>query len=122
MPGNSGLWVGSLDVAPDAQPGARLVATLQGAVLAPGSGDEPDYVLFTRDGSLVAQAFDMRTLSLAGDATQIVERVASIRPLMRKRGPPTAVLSCIAFRRVKRGHACLLRSNGARARRCSRHQ
>ena len=38
-------------------------------------------MLFTRDGSLVAQAFDMKTLSLAGDATQIVERVASIRPL-----------------------------------------
>ena len=81
VPGNTGLWVGSLDAAPDA-PGARLVATLQGAVLAPGSGDEPDYVLFTRDGSLVAQAFDMKTLSLAGDATQIVERVG-IGPLMQ---------------------------------------
>jgi Tol biopolymer transport system component len=75
VPGNSGLWVGSLDVAPNAQPNARLIATLQGAVLAPGSGDEPDYVLFTRDGSLVAQAFDMKTLSLVGDATQIIERV-----------------------------------------------
>ena len=88
---------------PDAQPGARLVATLQGAVLAPGSGDEPDYVLFTRDGSLVAQAFDMKTLSLAGDATQIVERVASIRPLMRKRGPPTAVLSCVSHSESQAG-------------------
>jgi Tol biopolymer transport system component len=75
VPGNAGVWVGSLDAALDAQPGARLLATLQGAVIAPGSGNEPDYVLFTRDGSLVAQAFDMKTLSLVGDVTQIVERV-----------------------------------------------
>jgi eukaryotic-like serine/threonine-protein kinase len=75
VPGNSGLWVGSLDVAPDAQPKARLLAALQGAILAPGTGDEPDYVLFTRDGSLVAQVFDMKTLSLVGDVTQIAERV-----------------------------------------------
>ena len=73
--GNSGLWVGSLDAAPDAQPRDRFVATSQGAVLAPGSGSEPDYVLFTRDGSLVAQAFDMNTLTLVGEATQIAERV-----------------------------------------------
>jgi Tol biopolymer transport system component len=75
VPGNSGLWVGTLDAAPDAPPGARLIATQQGAVLAPGTGAEPDYVLFARDGSLVAQAFDINTLSLVGEATQIVERV-----------------------------------------------
>jgi serine/threonine protein kinase len=75
IPRNSGLWVGSLDAAPDAQPRDRLVATPQGAVLAPGSGSQPDYVLFTRDGSLVAQAFDMNTLTLVGEATQIAEQV-----------------------------------------------
>jgi serine/threonine protein kinase len=73
--GNSGLWVGSLDAAPDSQPGARLLATSQGAIVAPGSDSTPDYVLFTRDGSLLAQAFDMKTLTLVGDTTQIVERV-----------------------------------------------
>jgi eukaryotic-like serine/threonine-protein kinase len=72
---NSGLWLGSLDAAPDAQPSERLVTTVQGAVVAPGFGSTPDYVLFTRDGSLVAQTFDSSTLTLTGDATQIVERV-----------------------------------------------
>jgi eukaryotic-like serine/threonine-protein kinase len=73
--GNSGLWVGSLDAAPDSQPAPRLLATAQGAIVAPGSDSTPDYVLFTREGSLVAQAFDINTLSLTGEAIQIVERV-----------------------------------------------
>jgi len=78
---NAGLWVGSLDAAPDRQSAARLMVTSQGAIIAPGSDTTPDYVLFARDGSLVAQAFDMNTLTLVGDATQIVEQVAA--------GPPT---------------------------------
>ncbi|HEU4939404.1 MAG TPA: protein kinase [Vicinamibacterales bacterium] len=78
---NSGLWVGSLDAAPDAQPAARLLATPQGAVVAPGSGSTTDYLLFAREGSLVAQAFDISTFRLIGNASQIAERIAI--------GPPT---------------------------------
>ena len=58
--GNSGLWLGAVDAALDSQPGTRLLATSQGAIVAPGSDSTPDYVLFTRDGSLVAQAFDLK--------------------------------------------------------------
>jgi serine/threonine-protein kinase len=73
--GNSGIWVGSLDATPGSQPTSRLVATGQGGIVAPGSDSTPDYLLFTRDGSLVAQAFDIKTRSLVGEAIQIVERV-----------------------------------------------
>jgi Tol biopolymer transport system component len=78
---DSVLSLGSLDAAPGAQADRRLVATAQGVVYVPGSGDTPDYVLFVRDGSLVAQAFDLDALSLVGEPMFVVERVGV--------GPPT---------------------------------
>ncbi|HEX5160492.1 MAG TPA: protein kinase [Steroidobacteraceae bacterium] len=59
---NTGIYVGSLD-------SGRvkwLLPALSPAVYVP-----PGYVLFVRDGALLAQRFDARTLALSGDARAI---------------------------------------------------
>ena len=76
MTGATGIFVGSIDAAPDAQNRNRLVASGQGAVYAPvepGSG----YVLFLRDGRLLAQRFNERTFAVEGDAIPVLELAAS---------------------------------------------
>jgi Tol biopolymer transport system component len=78
---DSALSLGSLDAAPGAQSDRRLLATAQGVVYVPGSGNTPDYVLFVRNGSLLAQVFDPDALSLVGEAMPVAERVGV--------GPPT---------------------------------
>ncbi len=45
--------------------------------MSPPSEDHPGYLLFLRDGALLAQSFDARTLTLAGDPMTIAEGVAS---------------------------------------------
>jgi Tol biopolymer transport system component len=72
---NSGIFVGSIDTAPDAQPRVRLVASAQQAEYAPARDGSPGHLLFVRNAALMAQPFDERTLQLSGDPVQIVENV-----------------------------------------------
>jgi Tol biopolymer transport system component len=74
--GDSGIYVGSLDATPEQQ-SSRLLTALasSGAVFAPASdpGSSTGHVLFTREGSLMAQAFDAGRMELSGEAAPIAE-------------------------------------------------
>jgi Tol biopolymer transport system component/predicted Ser/Thr protein kinase len=69
----SGIYLGSLDAKPEQQGSKRLVATLSSVAYAPSSDPALGYLLFVREGSLMAQAFDARRLELAGEAVPIAE-------------------------------------------------
>jgi len=75
---NTGLYVGSLDVAPKNQPRGRLLATLSAAEFVPGP-NAVGKILFLRDGSLIAQDFDVDRLQIVGDPKTLVEGVGSRR-------------------------------------------
>jgi serine/threonine protein kinase/Tol biopolymer transport system component len=66
-PENSAVFVASLDSSET----RRLVETTSNAAYAP-----PGYLLFERDGKLVAQRFDAETLDLEGEAVVVAEDVA----------------------------------------------
>jgi hypothetical protein len=68
-PGARGVYVGALD-SPD---GNRLADADGAAVYVDTS---PGFVLFARQGTLVAQRFDARTFKLAGDPVIVAEHLA----------------------------------------------
>jgi serine/threonine-protein kinase len=72
----SGIYVGSLEVAPGAQDRTRLVATRAGPVYARAVDGGGGHLLFMRDASLMAQPLDPASLKLTGDAIPIAERLA----------------------------------------------
>jgi len=68
---NNGIYLGSLDSKPEQQGVKRLVATGSNTVYAPSQEPARGYILFVREGSLMAQAFDARKLELTGEAVPI---------------------------------------------------
>jgi Tol biopolymer transport system component len=75
-PANSGIYVGSIDVAPAAQSVERLVAAGQGALYA-RAPDGREYLLYLRDQRLLAQRFDPQALAVSGDQHPVAEAVGS---------------------------------------------
>ncbi|MFL6416499.1 MAG: protein kinase domain-containing protein [Bryobacteraceae bacterium] len=73
LPANSAIYA-----APLARPSerVRLTSTPSEALYAPG-GDGKDYVIWQRDGTLVAQEFDTASLMLRGEAHLIASPVAT---------------------------------------------
>ncbi|SPE38254.1 Serine/threonine protein kinase [Candidatus Sulfopaludibacter sp. SbA6] len=75
-PEKMGIYLGSLDAKPEQQGSKRLVATGSSATYAayaPSPDPALGYILFVREGSLMAQAFDARRLEMAGEAVPIAE-------------------------------------------------
>jgi len=72
---NGGIFVGALDEKPDQQSSKPLVAgvTVPSPAYAPSSAG--GYLLFSRQGTLVAQPFNADKLELEGDAVPLVENV-----------------------------------------------
>lgn len=77
-PEDTGIYVGALIAAPEAQSRTRLLATGTGAQFVPGPNGDGT-ILFLRDGSLMAQGFNPSALELKGDAALIAERVGNTR-------------------------------------------
>ena len=77
-PEDTGIYVGALSAAPEAQSRTRLLATGTGAQFVPGPNGEGT-LLFLRDGSLMAQRFNPSALELRGDAALVAERVGNTR-------------------------------------------
>ena len=78
----SGMYLGSLDAKPEQQGSKRLVATISNAAYAPSSDPNLGHLLFVREGTLMAQAFDARRLELTGEAVPIAEGLPETgRPL-----------------------------------------
>jgi len=73
----TGIFIGSLDVPPEEQELRRLVATTTSPVYAQSPDGGPGRLLFLRDGTLMAQAFDDRRLELFDAPFAVAERVHS---------------------------------------------
>jgi Tol biopolymer transport system component/predicted Ser/Thr protein kinase len=72
-----GIYVGSLDAAPEAQSTERLLASSYGAIFAPVPGSSTGHLLFLRDGTLMAQPFDPQKRQLLGAPVPVAERLGS---------------------------------------------
>jgi Tol biopolymer transport system component len=75
-PENDGIYVGSLDVKPHQQSLKRLMESDSGAVYAPSQDSKSGYLLFLREGTLMARPFNPDRLEFGGDAVPIAEHVA----------------------------------------------
>jgi eukaryotic-like serine/threonine-protein kinase len=73
----SGIYVGVLDSKPAAQSTRRILPYAKGLAYAPPAAGTVGHLLFVRDGTLVAQPFDERTLDVAGDAVPISPHVGT---------------------------------------------
>jgi eukaryotic-like serine/threonine-protein kinase len=71
----SAIYVGSLDAKPEQQSSNPLVASNWGPVYTPSSDPDTGYLLFMREGTLMAQPFDNHRLQLKGQATPVAEQV-----------------------------------------------
>ena len=71
-----GIFLGSLDAKPAAQASKPLLADISMPVYAPGLAGS-GYILFVREGTLMAQPFDNRALAFKGDPVPIAEQVSS---------------------------------------------
>jgi Tol biopolymer transport system component len=76
-PGAGGLFVGSLDVKPDAQSKQRVALAQFGATFAKTSAPPGGVLFFVRDGTLMAQPFDPKAMSLAGEPVPIVQQIGT---------------------------------------------
>ena len=72
-----GVFAGSLDNKPGDQPTTPVLVTDVAARYVPASNPDAGYIFFVRDQTLMAQPFDERTLTLAGEAVAI-DRVATV--------------------------------------------
>ena len=70
---HSGIYPGVLDSAAAGQSLERLVPSGQAPAYAPSAASRLGWLLFTREGLLLAQPFDTERLQLAGDAAQIAD-------------------------------------------------
>jgi len=78
----TGVFVGSLDRRPEEQEARPLLATATSPAFARGTNGNPDRILFLRDGNLMAQAFDTRSLQLVGAPVTVAQRVHSFLDTM----------------------------------------
>jgi serine/threonine protein kinase/Tol biopolymer transport system component len=75
VPDKSGVFVGSIDIQPKDQDLRMLVSTPWSPAYAPTSAPRVGYLLYVREGVLIAQAFDNVALTLKGDSIPIAEQV-----------------------------------------------
>jgi len=76
-PERSGVYVGSLEEEPGARRPARLLATGFGAAYVRSDRVSTGHVVFLRDQTLFAQAFDERSLQLRGEPVSLAHPVGS---------------------------------------------
>jgi len=77
-PGMRTVVVGDLNAAPEAQSTSPVVTTDYGVAVTQASAGGPPLVLFLRNDTLLAQAFDMAALALTGSPVTVMEQVAGI--------------------------------------------
>jgi len=77
-PENPGIYLGSLDVKPEQQSPTRILSTSHMAVYAASTDPRMGRLLFLREGTLLAQEFDERSLQPQGDPIPVAERVGNL--------------------------------------------
>jgi len=92
-PENPGIYLGSLDVRPEQQSSRRILSTSQMAVYAASADSKIGRLLFLREGTLLAQAFDERSLQPQGDPIPVAERVGSFHQSGLFSVSPSSVLA-----------------------------
>jgi Tol biopolymer transport system component len=76
--GKRGIYLGDLEAASEAQRTTPLVSTDFGFAVAQAGANAPPTVLYIRDSTLVAQTFDMGSLTLTGQPRPVVDQVATL--------------------------------------------
>ena len=76
-PEYGGVYIGSLDAKPEAQSLNRLAPTGSSPEYSPSPGGGVGWLLFLRDGTLVAQPFDRTRLELADEPIPVAEQVGT---------------------------------------------
>ncbi len=74
---DTGIFIGDIEATPEQQSSTRLLAAAQGVAYVPASGAARGQVLFLRGSQLMVQPFDEASRTLQGDATSVLEQVAS---------------------------------------------
>jgi Tol biopolymer transport system component len=72
-PGNTGIYLGSLDAKPEEQSRKPLLPSLYGAVYVPSATTDSGHLLFVREGTLLAQPFDARRMQSVDDPVAVAE-------------------------------------------------
>lgn len=78
---DSGVYVGSLDSKPGEQSSKLIAKGASPATYVRSADRAHGYLIFLRQGALMAQPFNAGNLSLSGDAVPIVERVGAVGDL-----------------------------------------
>ena len=91
-PSRNGLYLGDLELAPDKQPEERLVETGFGGAYVPAGGGDAGYVLFVRDGALLALPFDAGQRAITGDPLTIATSVGAFLDTAFFTASPTTVV------------------------------
>jgi eukaryotic-like serine/threonine-protein kinase len=73
--GKSAFYLGSVDARPEEQSSKPLVTSNSGPAYAPSDDPSAGYLLFVREGTLMAQPFDSRRLELKGRAAPVAEEI-----------------------------------------------
>jgi Tol biopolymer transport system component len=79
-PNRAGVYVGALDVKPEAQSTTRVLAANREAYYTASPNGGPGRLLFLRDTTLLTQPFDPNRLELTGEAVPVAEGVDSFTP------------------------------------------
>ena len=79
-PALTGIYVASIDAAPEDQTTTPLLASDRQGAYAPGPDGGPGHVLFLRDSTLFAQPFDPDRLTLTGEPLPVADQVGSFPP------------------------------------------
>src|SRR5262249_37559762 len=77
VPWNTGIYIGSLGTKPSEQSVKRLVASDYAPGYVPSSKPGSGYLLFQRDGAIMAQMLDTDKLELTGEPVRIADHVGS---------------------------------------------
>ncbi len=75
-PARSGIYVGSIENKPDAQPANRLLAGFSDAAFVTGQSSVGD-LLYLNQGRLLAQRFDSRRRELVGQPVAVADQIGS---------------------------------------------
>jgi Tol biopolymer transport system component/predicted Ser/Thr protein kinase len=79
-PGNGGIYVGVIDAKPSEQsPKALLSNDAFPAYYVPSGNSGSGHLLFYREGTVLAQAFDPSRLELSGDPIPVAEQVGTLQ-------------------------------------------
>ena len=73
--GKSAIYLGSVDAKPEQQSSKPLVASNWQPVYTPSADTSTGYLLFVREGTLMAQLFNNRRMELQGQAAPVAEQV-----------------------------------------------